>query len=393
MKVKLSKEIKAFILRHQDSTLPEIALLLSKKPNWPKAFILDQINGRQKAKKKFPFLIDFPDFHFPSSKAVAQSSSSLTAKYKATLLKGKTIIDACGGMGIDSYFFSKLFDSVFYIEPNEDLFEISKDNFKLLGSNNIECFCADIQQFLSRLSEKVDCIFLDPDRRKKHSKAFRIEDCEPNLIELMPLVWQKTQRCLIKLSPMLDISLAISQLQNCKEIHVISVENECKELLFILEKDFDDEAHIICNELSEKAPFKFTFKFSEEKNCAVEYSDPLQFLYEPNVAILKAGAFKDIGAKFSLKKLASNTHLYTSTTLIDHFPGRTFKINSVHKPQKGLVKKANISAKNFPLSPVEIGKKYHIKTGALTYLFACGLSNSKNVFILCEKVPFSKSTD
>ena len=384
--IKIDRDITQFIKKHRDLSTNEVALLLSKKPDWPRSFIIEQINGLQKAKRKFSFLLNYEGFLFPSLKAVAQSSSEITAEYKAKLVNGNTVIDICGGMGIDSIFFSKSFDRVFYIEPDKDLFKITKANFAILNIKNIESFSHDAKTFLSTLLEKVNCIYIDPDRRKRHVKAFRIEDCVPNLIELKPLLWKTAKQCLIKLSPMLDIHDALAKLEYCKEVHILGVNNECKELLFLLEKNYIGNANIICCNITNNAVERFMFDYNAEKICEIEYSNPLEYLYDPNTTLLKAGAFRLIAKKFNLKKLAEHTHLYTSSSLVDKFPGRTFKILNVDSPKKGFNQRANIISKNFPLNTAQIKKKYKISDGGNSFLFACSLADKRNVFITASKI-------
>lgn len=381
-----SSETLAFIAANRQKKAAEVALYLSKKPELPKEFILNQISGYQKALKKLPFLIDFPDFIFPDSRAVAQSSSETTAKFKAELIKGEKILDASGGMGMDSYFFSKKFNHLSYLEPNQELFRHSQYNFMALGAKNVECKQENAKAFLEQTTELFDWIYLDPDRRKGALRKFRIEDCEPNVLELLPLIWKKTERLLVKLSPMLDISYALEAFPECKVVYIVSVNNECKELLFVLEKDFQGIARIHAVDTEKNIPVEFNYELKEEEEASANYSRPLNFLYEPNASILKGGAFNLLAKRFDLYKLAPNTHLYTSEKVVPNFPGRTIQIKSTGKPQKGLVKQANVVCRNFHLRPEELKKKYKIQDGGELFLYACTLLEKERVFIVGTKI-------
>ncbi len=386
MENKTSDKVVEFISNHLDNQPSKVALALSKRPELPKEFILSQINGRQKAFVKIPFLQKFPSYIFPNSRSVSQSSSEAAAKYKSQLISGKKIIDGSGGMGIDSYFFSKKIGELNYVEQNLELFEITKKNFKTLESNNIFCFNESIESHLKRLNEKVDCIYLDPDRRKESSRLFKIEDCEPNVLNLMDSLWNRADQIMIKFSPMLDIKKAIEQLKFVKEVHIVSVKNDCKELLFILEKNISDEPNITAVDIIEDQKNSFNFNFVEEQKHIIKLSDPLKYLYEPNVSILKAGGFKSIANHFNLKKIATNTHLYTSTEYCKPFPGRIIEILQVDKPKKGLINKANVICRNFSLKPEELKRKFKILDGGPIYLYACKNKDGKGLFITGEKV-------
>ena len=228
--------VEKFIEENAHKSSAELSLMLSKRNELPRDYIINQINGRKKAKSKFPFLLEYPEIEFPDSRAIEQASSELTAKYKASLFSGDRFADLSGGMGLDAYFFSKQFKEGNYLELNPVLFAKSQANFQVLKAINIEAKNESAEQFIENTSNTFDLIYLDPDRRAAKSKAFKIDDCEPNLKEVLPLIWKKTNSCLVKLSPMLDISQALSELDNCKRVYVVAVKNDCKELLFHLEK-------------------------------------------------------------------------------------------------------------------------------------------------------------
>lgn len=382
----LNKEIEKFIELERNSSLAELSLKLSKKKDWPKEYILNQINGRQKVKQKFPFLNQHKGFIFPSPRAFAQASSEKTAQYKASLIEGKKMADLSGGMGIDSYFFSKVVSNLAYVEKDQTLFEITKQNFELLQCENISPHLSKAEDFLLKAGD-FDCIYIDPDRRDKNKRLFKIEDCSPNLIELLPTLLQKSNSVMIKLSPFMDIKLALKQLPSVEAIHVVAVDNDCKELLFIINPNYAKETQIHCIHFNKAVQTAFTFTYAEEDALQPIFTTELMaYLYEPNVSISKSGAFKSIAVKYKLYKLAPNTHLYTSDTYQADFPGKILKVDGIKSAQqiKGL--KANVVSKNFPLSTDEIRRKYKIKEGKTDYIYACSLANNSKVFIQAKKV-------
>jgi len=373
-------EIAEFIERNCKLNPADIALRLSKKDDWPKAYILNQINGRQKAAKKFPFLSRFPEFEFPNPTAVAQASSEDAARYKASLVNGSSIADLTGGMGIDSYFLAQHFKKVTYVEKQIDLFHLAKENLKLLAGETVQSVHDSAENFLKR-DIRFDWIFLDPDRRAGKSKTFQLETSSPNVAALLPLLFKRSNRLMVKLSPLLDIKEGLNQLPSTRFVYVIAVEGECKELLFLMEKGFQGESEIIAVNLNKKEHHEFNFKLSDEMDAQLSYSEPEKYLYEPNAAILKSGGFKSLALKFDLKKLSKNTHLYTSKQLLLNFPGRIIEVEKVGKAEKKFLNRANVVSRNFPFKPEEIRKRYGIKEGKVHFLYACSLFTGKKVFI------------
>ena len=368
--------------------LGKVALLLSKKPDWPKEYILSQINGRQKAIKKFPFLNDHPNFEFPNPTAVAQASSEITARFKASLVNGDSIADLSGGMGIDSYFFAKKFKQLTFLEKDKNLFKISAHNLKNILGKPIDCQNITAEVWLRENAKNYDWIYLDPDRRAKKSKSFQIETSSPNLIELFPLLFEKSDQLMVKLSPLLDLKEGLRKIPFTKWVYVIAVDGECKELLFLLKKGYAGIPKIEAVNLNAGQSSHFSFSFKEEANASISYSEPQKYLYEPNAAMLKSGGFKSIARQFKLNKLSENTHLYTSDDLIKSFPGRIIKVERMGKPEKKFILFANVVSRNFPLSAAEIRKKYQIKEGKNEFLYACTLVGKKKVFIGGERLKF-----
>ncbi|MCQ2360012.1 MAG: class I SAM-dependent methyltransferase [Paludibacteraceae bacterium] len=344
-----------------------------------------------KVNSKLPFLAGMDKFTLPCSLSLEQASSQATAEFKATILRDigteyESFIDMTGGMGVDTMFLSPLFKKAIYIEQNAELCSIATSNFKAMGIENIEVVCADSTQYISDI-EHASVIYADPARRS-HSggKLVSISDCEPNLLPFLDVILPKCGILMVKLSPMLDITIAEKELKGVTDLYVVSVQGECKELLAICSKDSVGSISIHCVNLPETT--EFTFTKEEEQNAAAPLSMPLKYLYEPNASILKAGAFKVLCSRFGVNKLHTSSHLYTSEHLITGFPGRTFEIEDIRKVHKEYFKdieKANITTRNFPTSVAELRKKLGIKEGGDIYMFATTLINSEKRMLICKK--------
>lgn len=405
-----------FIQEHKNKKLPEIALLLSKQPDLDKYFIINQINGIQKAKNKLPEFYANPNILYPATISIEQCSSEQTAKYKSSLLRHSGldpeshIIDLTGGFGIDSYYFSKFFKEVTYLEPNPELFDVVKQNFATLNIPNITLINSTCEDFLKTNTQKFDVAYIDPSRRNENQKVFMLADCIPNITELQHDIFKIAPKILVKTSPILDVKQSIKELKTVSEVWVVSVNNECKEVLYLLENKPTSNPKIntinLGNPLSRGEDFvhlpqaddykirgvlqEFNFDFKTEENTSVNYSEPLNYLYEPNTSILKAGAFKSVCKQFNVKKIAPNTHLYTSENVIENFPGRTFKIEHLlpYQPKafkKLGLKKANVSCRNFKDNVEQVKKKLNLKDGGDSYVFAATNSGEKPILILCVK--------
>lgn len=370
-----------------------MSVLLKKSPFSsisPKE-LAEQIQAKEKCGKKLPTWFNTEKIYYPNKLNIEQCSSETTAEYKAQIVDGKSLVDMTGGFGVDTYFFSKKIDAVFHCEINEKLSEIVAYNFKILGLNNVHTESMDGMDFLNGTDQEFDWIFIDPSRRSESKgKVFLLSDCSPNVVEQLPLLFRKSNHILIKTSPLLDISIGLNQLSNVKEIHVVAIKNEVKELLWVLEKDYEGDVKIKTINFTRPKTQTFEFYLSEEKNALAPHGLPLSYLYEPNAAILKAGAFKQIAKFFKIDKLGDHSHLYTSANLIE-FPGRTFRIEQVMGYSKKELKpylgtKANITTRNFPDNVAKIRKKYRIYDGGEVYLFFTRLINNKLVVIRTTKV-------
>ena len=379
-----------FIHQNLNKSLAEIALLLSKKPELDATFILNQLNGLQKAKSKLPEFYNNKSIIYLSKLAMEQCSSEATAIYKSALVKGKSMLDLTGGFGVDAYYFCKKIAAVAYVEQNEALFEITQNNFKALGAYNITSFNSSAEDYLKTIKTNFYFIYLDPSRRNENKKVFKLDECTPNIIELATEIFKIADKILIKTAPLLDIKQTLKDLKFVTAIWVISVANDCKEVLYLLEKNKKVEPQIHCVNLSKTNQY-FDFTFEQEKATNSEYFLPEKFLYEPNTSVLKAGAFNVVGKQFQLKKIAPNSHLYTSQQLITNFPGRAFEIKNVVNYQTNSfsklgLKKANVSCRNFKDSVEQVKKKLKLKDGGEQYIFATTDLNGKPTIIVANKI-------
>lgn len=444
-------KVKDFIKLHLNDDVNKLAL--SKFPdNIDKQFVIRQIQARQLLKKKLPFWSENEDLLFPKRLSTEQCSSELTARYKRSLsqqvtksqnrddsmttatkhidtpddkvlrnhqidicentcpstIEKKTLIDLTGGMGVDTYFLSDNFDTTIYVEAQAELCELAHHNFKVLGKN-IKIINAKAEEFLTQC-DAADYIYLDPARRDEHGrKMVSLHDCTPDVAELQDLLSEKSKTALIKLSPMLDIDIVKKELKNIKEIHIISVKNDCKELLVVLEQRATDNGqHTLCtSHLIANSPlliaidlhenWNFTFTENEEHNAEISYADEVgKYLYEPGSACMKAAPFRLLSQRFNIKKLDRNSHLYTSDELVTDFPGRIFEIANVipfNKKAKKIILgfleardpetlKVSIAVRNFPLSAEELRKHLGFKDGNDFYIFGTTMRGDRKVLVL-----------
>lgn len=352
--------------------------------------LANQILAKQKSEKKLPQWFTTENIYYPEKLSIEQTSSEITAQYKSKLITGDTIIDLTGGFGVDCLAFSKEFKNVIHCEINEQLSEIVKHNYEILGVNNIKTVAQNGIDFLKQFKGNLDCIYIDPSRRHDiKGKVFLLKDCLPNVPENLDFLFTKTDSILIKNSPILDITSTINELKFVKEIHVISVNNEVKELLFYLKKEYKESIHIKTHNTLKTNTQEFKFNFN--KQSFETYSLPQIYLYEPNAAILKSGGFNEVSYQLKINKLQQHSHLYTSKELIKNFPGRTFRVNNVFPYNKKKLKKilkiekANISIRNFPKTVAQIRSETKIKDGGDTYLFFTKNVNNELIIIDCTK--------
>ena len=427
---------KDFINAHLNDDVNKLAL--SKFPDdIDKLFVIRQIQARQLLKKKLPSWSENDELLFPKRLSLEQCSSELTAKYKRTISRkdAKSLIDLTGGMGVDTSFLSDNFDETIYVESQAELCELAEHNFKVL-KKNIKVVNAKAEDFLTQCGE-VDCIYLDPARRDEYGrKMVSLHDCSPDVAELQDLLFEKTNTVIVKLSPMLDIDIIKKELKNIKEIHVVAVKNECKEVLVLCQRTTDNETtsrdasmipaikridtsdenevirRLYISAIDLKENWKFSFTEDEEQNAIPTFADEIgKYLYEPGVACMKAAPFKLLSQRFNIKKLHRNSHLYTSDELVTDFPGRTFEVINVipfnKKTKKTLMQtltqtqsdehsatwrlgdlvtqKVSIAVRNFPLSAEELRKHLGFEDGDDFYIFGTTMKGEKKMLVLGSK--------
>lgn len=387
----LNTEIQSFINNNLDSNITSILLKGTSFSYLDIKEIIEQIEAKKKCKNKLATWFQTKNIYYPNKLNIEQTSSEVTAQYKSKLIKGNSLIDITGGFGVDCLYFSKHFKKIVYCELDKHLSDIVKHNYSQLGIFNIDTQNIDGIQFLKENNKPVDWIYADPSRRHdSKGKVFFLNDCLPNIPSQLDTIFNYTKNVMIKTSPLLDLTIGINELNYVKSIHIVAINNEVKEILWVLEKDFLDEISVKTVNIFKEEVIAFDFLLNDEKKYSSEFSLPLTYLYEPNAAILKAGAFNTITQQFEVFKLHKNSHLYTSQKLID-FSGRRFKIEDVLPYNiKGLkkvgLKKANITTRNFPESVQQLRKKLNIKDGGEKYLFFTTDKDDSRIVIITSKV-------
>ncbi len=407
--------IKDFILSHKEDDVRELALKASKYPGIDLPRALVQISGWQKAKSKLPLWAQNEDIVYPNSLSLEQSSSENTARYKAQIalkllkkVKSKktsissdssTLVDLTGGFGVDFSYLAECFSQSIYVERDESLCKIAKHNFEALGLKSFKIVNSRAEEFLSSL-KKATLIYLDPSRRDKNgNRTFLISSCSPNLIKLMPLLIEKSEYVMVKLSPMLDYHKAISDLgSHVGQVHIVSFFGECKELLLILSRHYNGLEKVYCS--SDETMFSYSLKELSKEEKGDEYINSSKafiaskgsYLYEPNPSIMKAGCFDLLSFRFKVRQISKNSHLFLSDNPLKDFPGRRFKVvDVISMNQKDIKSKlsdlssANITVRNFPLTAKQLKNRLKLKDGGDTYIFATTLKDSSHVLFRCEK--------
>ena len=261
----LNPEVQKFITENLQNTISEVALKLSKAKELPAKEILHQLKGRQKAKNKIPSWFEIPEIIFPEGISIEQCSSEITAKFKSSLVSGNKLIDLSAGFGIDSAFFSKVFNEVLLVEPNSELIEIVAHNFSLLNIKNASFYNEQAENFIKNYKEQVDCIYIDPSRRSADNrKQINLKDCAPDIIQLQTSLFTVSPKILIKTSPLLDIHVALTQLKDTKKIIILAYQNECKEVLYLLERNFSGLPAIEAVNIKANTKDIFSFTIPEE---------------------------------------------------------------------------------------------------------------------------------
>lgn len=382
-----------FIRLHADDDVRQLALRGTKDPEVDLPFALDQIAGRQTAKRKLPSWAASEGIVYPPHLSMEQCSSEQTARYKAEMAgRGQRLVDLTGGFGVDFSVMAQGFAEAVYVERQAPLCEIAADNFRLLGLQQATVVCADGTDYLQTMPQ-ADLIYIDPARRDDHGgRTYGIADCTPNVLSIRDLLMEKAQRVLIKLSPMLDWRKAVTDLgsQYVREVHIVSVANECKELLLLLSPG--TSFRLICAIDNTKFEPHNPHPPHLQPPSALRFSAGNNYLYSPNASIMKAGCFAELAAHFGIYQLAPNSHLFVSDKQAEDFPGRIFHIDAVTTMNKhdlrqhlhGLTQ-ANIAVRNFPLSVAELRKRLKLSEGGSTYIFATTLADGKKVLLICSR--------
>jgi hypothetical protein len=385
------EDVQNFLKENEHIDARELVLKSKTMFGIPTPILADQIRGRKKAKDKHPILYNTTGICYPPSLNIEQSSSTRSAEYKLSILQEyistiDSIVDLTGGFGIDTYFFSTLSKHVSYVEPNADLQEIVKHNHQQLGATNITYSQSTAEAFIDQTNDLFTVSFIDPSRRVDDKKTFKLADCIPNVVALQDQLLLRSEFVLIKAAPWLDIDQALRELNHVRMVYVVSIDDECKELLFLLDKTFTGIPLIKAVNLNQGQD-DFLFTQEEERQAAVTYREPATYLYEPNSSILKSGAFKLISQRYQVAKLHQHTHWYTSDVLIDNFPGRIFKHQAEIKSNvKDVVQaipsgRANVVVRNYPLGAEALKSKLKIKDGGDVYVLGFTGISKKHIVV------------
>ena len=390
----LHPEIQAFIRDNENADLPKM-IMQKKHADLPIQEIAEQIKSRRKAKEKLPTWYKTKGVLYPPSVSIEQSSSEITAEYKTRLLSGKSALDLTGGFGVDSYYLSKKYDSLTYVEESEDLVSLVRHNYSVFKQANINIVSSSAENFIDQNKDRFDLIYIDPDRRPGNMRARGFEDSKPDLLRLLPSLLRISDKIIVKASPMLDISMALSMLKNVEKVTVLAVANEVKELLFTLGKQIQTDPQIRCVNLITNGDHILKYTLSDLLQEEYRIAELSSYLYEPNAAILKAGGYNLLCQHYNLEKLNRNTHLYTSNKLVGDFPGRVFEVKGNVSYNKKSVsahlvtQKANVGVRNFPDTPDQVKKKLGLKDGGSQYLFGYRDLNDKPRVAICAKCLFT----
>lgn len=423
-----------FIQEYREQDTRQLALQSARFPDVDMPYALDQIKGWQTARRKLPTWAACDGIVYPPHLSMEQCSSEPTAQYKLNLAMewarrvdhASSMTDLTGGFGVDFSFTSCAFASATYVERNAQLCHMVEHNLPLLGIDNAKVVCADAVDYLSTLDMQT-MIFLDPARRDQHgAKTVMLADCTPDVVQLLPQLLAKSRFTMLKLSPMLDWHKAVEDLQGTvREVHIVSVGGECKELLLVLSKEIESELRVFCADLEAGGA-----SLSSGSGCSSLSSEPSspskpshpstpslsaslfvyapsasspapnsklktqnsKFLHEPNASIMKAGCFDELAAAYGVSPVSRNSHLFLSAEPVDGFPGRIFSIERVTTLNKrelrqalAGIEKANIATRNFPLSVAELRKRLKLKDGGDVYIFATTTAEDEHLLLISHK--------
>jgi len=381
-----SKEVLAYIQKNEKADIFKLVLKKSPFEEYSMKQLVQQIQGIQIARSKFPSLLKFPQYIFPPKISLEQASSEKTAIFKSKLIDGKSFLDLTGGMGIDTYFMSRNFQEVTYVEKDESLFKSTNQNFITLGLV-VKGFNTKAEEFLSSTTKKYDTIFIDPSRRVQGQKRISIDNCLPNIVEIQKLLLEHGNEVLIKLSPMQDLSELLNKLDDVTNIYIVADGWDVKELLVKLNKA--DSNKIYYSAVDVHTDHIHT---ALKDHVDISYVQPLHYIYQPHPTLVKADLQDAYSNNLSLQKIHPNTQLYTSDSLVENYFGRVFEVVSLNEINKKTItsftdnKAINVISKNYPLSASDLKKKYKVKDGGDFYLLAFTGLNEEKYQSICKRI-------
>lgn len=382
-----SESFKQFVLDHAQDDPALLLLKYQGKVDFDLKEAAQQISARQKASKKLPEWTDNPNLIFPASISLEQSSSQQTAAFKAKNAKGNRMIDLTGGFGVDAFYLSQGFEKAVYCERNPELAQVAAHNLKILAPGKFEIHAGNGLQYLQKTKADFDLIYADPARRGSgNQKLYKLEDCEPNVVEHWNLMKNKASQILLKVSPMLDITQALRELPEIQKVSIISVKNEVKELLLHWSASEEKtEMQIESIDLGREMA-SFIFSPREEASSQLQIGEVDRFLFEPLAGILKAGAFKVFASRYGLQKLDTNSHLYTSDNLPEAIAARVFEVIQEVGPTKKMIKaifpsgKVNVLTRNYAMGAEALKKKLGLKDGGSDFLIGTKTTGGFKLF-------------
>ena len=402
----MNEATRQFIRAHQEDDIRQLALRGTKDPEVDLAFALQQIDGRKRAQEKLPSWAAIEGIVWPPHLSMEQCSSERTARYKAEVAgSGKSFVDLTAGFGVDAAFIAKGFQRAVCVELQQELCAVSKENFTLLGLQQIEVVNGNGVDYLHTMAP-ADLIFIDPARRDEHGgRTYGIADCTPNVLEIIDELLAKARRVMIKLSPMLDWRKAVDDIgkEHVTAVHIVSVNNECKELVVEVKRGEGEEVKVFCvNLLSDGSEERFEFD-AQRSSAPLHPStslpfhsftlSPFHFLYLPNASLMKAGCFDLLASRYGVVQADVNSHLFYSDRQVESFPGRGFVIERVTSMNKRDLKEAlsgisqaNVAVRNFPMSAVELRRRLKLRDGGDTYIFATTVANKGHQLFICRKI-------
>ncbi len=389
----LAIAVQDYINANINADVNQIALAKSPFEGITSAELATQITAKKKSERKLPTWFHTENIYYPPVLSIEQTSSEITAKYKSKLAKGDTLIDITGGFGIDTYNFAKKVKEVIHCEINPELSAIAQYNARALNAKNIEFKAEDGIAYIQNTATTFNTIYVDPARRAEKGKVFMLKDCTPDIVGNLDALLKKSSRIIVKTAPLLDISAGLAELKQVSEIHIVSVKNECKELLWVIDKGFDKDTKIIAVTLNNEVEKDFSF-YRSVANGTVQFAESLSinnYLYEPDAALLKSGAFNLIGSTYGISKLHPQTQLFTATIIKTDFPGRIFKIEAILSTaelKKETNLKGNVIVRNYPAKPEDLVKKYKIKSDQEQFLIFTKIANGENVILKASIIQY-----